>query len=787
MSVLDRKVVRDLWRVRMQALTIALVVACGVACLIAIRGAWATLHHGRSTYYAQSGFGHVFAHAERVPRAVAPRLSSIAGVRAVETRLAEPVLMPIEGTVEPATGRVVSLPERGEPALGRLHLKQGRLPDPERVDEVVVLEGFANAHGLSGGSSLPVVMNGVMRKLRVVGLALSPEHIFAIAPGDMLGDPKRFGVLWMSERSVASGYRKEGAFDDVVLSLWDESDTKAVVAEVDRVLLPYGGQGAHGRDRHMSHRAMSDELTQLEGMARVLPVVFLFVAAFLVNVVLVRMVELERGEIAVLKALGFSKLSIGVVYAKLVMVMVVLGALLGLGLGVYLGGGMASLYADYFHMPSDEFYLPPDLAAFGLVSGVGTGLLGAMLAVRSVMGMPPAEAMRPPSPTTFRATIFERLGLFALSSPAMRMVLREMARRPLRTLSSAIGMSFAIAILVFGRFNMDVIDYFFDTQFSSAQRENVQVLFRTPTSVRAVRALAHEPDVLLAEPLRMVGARLLSGHHAREVGITGMEQGATLRRLIGSHGEVQGLPDEGLVLDRYLADVLEVEAGDEVRVEVLEGDRKVVKARVGKVFDGLVPLDVRADRRYLARLLGEGDMATSAVLSCDIDAVPRVVDRLVEMPGVVQVTALGRLRERFNEQTGKMMLTMTLLLTGFAVTIAIGVVYNNARVSLSSRARELGTLRVLGATRGEVSRIWLGQLAIETLLSVLPGCVLGRLGAEAVASTVNPELFKFPVIIGGKTYAFAIAVVVAAAIVSALLVRRRIDSLDLVEVLKTRE
>jgi putative ABC transport system permease protein len=786
-SVLDRKVLRDLWRVRMQALTIALVVASGVACLITIRGAWSTLHHGRASYYEQAGFGHVFARAERVPRAVASRLASIPGVRAVEARLSEPVLMPLEGTIEPATGRVLSLPERGAPALGRLHLKQGRLPDPDRPDEVAVLEGFALAHGLSSGASLPVVMNGVLRRLRVVGVVLSPEYIFAIAPGDMLGDPKRFGVLWMSERTVAAAFRKEGAFDDVVLSLWDERDGRAVIAEVDRTLAPYGGQGASGRDRHPSDRTLSDELKQLEGMASVLPVVFLFVAAFLVNVVLVRMVELERGEIAVLKALGFSRWTIGGMYAKLVVGMVAAGSLLGLALGVYLGGGMASLYAEYFHLPSGDFHLPPGLAAAGLLAGTGAGLTGAMLAVRSLMSLAPAEAMRPPSPTTFRATLFERLGLLSVASPATRMVLREMARRPLRTLSSALGMSFAVAILVFGRFNMDVIDHFFETQFSSAQRERVQAMFRAPAPARAVRAIAHEQDVTLAEPLRMVGARLVWGHRSREVAITGQDQGTTLRRLLGAKGEVQALPEDGLVLDRYMADLLDRKEGDEILVEILEGDRPRVKARVGKVFDGLIPMDVRADRRYLARLLGEGDVATSALISCELDAVPRVVDRLVAMPGVAQVTALGRLRERFNEQTGQMMLTMTLLLTGFAMVIAVGVVYNNARVSLSSRARELGTLRVLGATRGEVSRIWLGQLAIETALAIPPGCLLGRLGAEAIASTVNPELFRFPVIIRGQTYVFAVAVVAGAALLSALLVRRRIDHLDLVEVLKTRE
>ncbi|HJK96453.1 MAG TPA: FtsX-like permease family protein [Polyangiaceae bacterium LLY-WYZ-14_1] len=784
---LDRKLLRDLARLRGQVITIALVVASGIASYVCLQSGWASLSQSRTTYYERYRFADVFAHLERAPEAVRRRLEEIPGVAKVHTRVVETVSVPVPDRPEPAVGQVVSIPAEGESALHGVHLVAGRRVAPQRSDEAMLLASFARAHGITPGDRLPVVINGVLRRLRVVGLALSPEFIFTVQEGGLAPDDAGFAVLWMADRVVGPAFRMEGAFNDVLLRLQPGAALDPVLDRVDAVLDPYGSLGAYGRDDQLSHQTLETEMGQLEVWATVVPMIFLGVAAFLLNVVLARLIHLQRSQIATLKAVGYGNLAVGVHYLALVSLVVVLGALLGTVLGGWLGRELTELYAGIFRFPVLTYRIDPSLWLTGLGVSLLSAVVGALSAVRQVVRLPPAEAMRPAAPASYRRTWLEALPIDRLFGPAARMVVREVGRRPLRTAISSIGIAMAIAIMVVGRFSSDALPHLIDVVFRGTMREDLAVGLDGAMPERVVRSLASLPGVRRAEGIRQVPVRFRHGPRDRETVLTGYPPEGELRRVLDGDGRPIDLPAGGVVLTDMLAQVLGLRVGDAVTVEVLEGERRVVRTSVAGTVDEMVGMQGHARLPVVSALLGQEPLVSSVLLRVDEEAMDDVRRRLKAMPGVQGVTRRMSLIERFQEQTGTTLLAMSLILTFFAGTIAVGVIYNNARIALSTRSRDLASLRVLGYTRGEIAGILLGEIALQVVLAIPIGLGVGLWWTVLIAQTVDPEQYRFPVVTSAATYTTASLVAVASAVLSALLLRRRLDRLDLIGVLKTRE
>ncbi len=784
-SAVDRKLLRDLGRLKGQLVTIALVVSCGIASYVVMATTYGSLLYSKSAYYERTRFADAFVQLKRAPEAVARRAAELPGVARVSARVVQPVSVPMDALPEPANGTVVSIPEQGKPALNDIHLQGGRWP--ERGDEILLLQSFADVHGLEPGDRLPAVINGTRRELRIVGTALSPEYVFVMAPGDITVDDKRNAVIWMFREAVAAAFNMEGAFNDLTLALRPGANRLAVLDQLDRLLEPYGGMGAVGRDKQMSNFMLNGELAQLEAMATVVPVIFLAVAAFLLHVVLSRLVGLQRVQIAVLKAVGYGNRAVALHYLKLVVLIVLVGGVIGVALGAWLGREMTEMYARFFKFPGLAYRLDWRVVLTSALISLAAALVGALGAARQVSRLPPAEAMRPPAPATYKRTILERLGLFRILGPASRMVVREIERRPLRTLLSSFGIALAVAIVVVGRFWGDAVEFLIDVQFHRAMREDLSVSFNQPLPERAVREIAHVPGVLYAEGMRLVPVRFRVGHRYRDSAIWGFPDEPELRRVLDQYGDEVPLPSDGLLLTAKLGEVLGVGPGDRVKVEVREGDRPKLWVPVAGLVDESFGLQGHMRLSALRKLLGEERTVSMALLRIDPAESEAVHRRLKLLPQVASVTRRDNVRERFNETSADMLKVFTFVLTLFAAIIAVGVVYNNARVALSMRSRDLASLRVLGFTRAEISAILLGELGVQVLLAVPVGMLIGTWLSSAMMATVDPETYRFPVIISTRTYAFAATVALGSGLVSALLVRRRLDRLDLIGVLKTRE
>jgi putative ABC transport system permease protein len=786
MSPLDRKLLRDVLHLRGQVLAVALVVACGVAMFVTLRSMHHYLMATQADYYERYRFADVFAPLKRAPLGVASRIASLPGVASVEARVVVDVLLDVPGLAEPATGRLVSIPFDRRPALNDLHLRRGRWIAGR--DEVLASEAFARANRLAIGDTLGAVIGGRWQRLRIVGLALSPEYVYEIrGTGDVFPDNRRFGVIWMGYEPLAAAFDLTGACNDLTLSLAAGASEAAALERLDRLLTRYGGLGAYGREDHVSHRFVTDEITETQVTSVAIPAIFLGVTAFLLHIVMSRLVATQRDQIAVLKAFGYGDGAVGWHYLKLSLAPVVLGSVAGSGLGLWFAVYLAKVYARFFQFPVVRYTPEPGIVALAVAIGGGAALLGAWSAARRAMALPPAEAMRPEAPTRYRIGWLERLAGRRLASPGTRILLRNLERRPWKAAFSVAGVALAAAIVVLGWYAFDAIDFMKTVQFHTVQREDVTVVLREPASAAALRALSRLPGVVRAEPFRFVAARLRHGHRTYRSALQGLAPGGELRRIVDRDVVLHELPPAGVLLTAHLAEMLAVRPGDRLTVEVLEGQRPVRELRVAGVVDEMMGMSAYLELPVLNRLLREGSTISGAYLAVDPPARESLYARLKRLPAVSGVGVREAALRSFEATVAESFALSITVLIAFACIIAFGVIYNGARISLSERGRELASLRILGFSRAEVASMLLGEQGLLTLLAAPLGAAFGFAVCAVLALRFETDLFRMPLVVSGRTYLYAFLTVAAAAAASGLAVRRRLDRLDLVEVLKTRE
>jgi len=787
LSALTRKLVRDVWHIRGQALAIAAVIGAGAGIYLTMLSTLTSLDLTLSAYYERARFGDVFAACKRAPLSLEQEIAAIPGVAAVELRVVVDVTLDIEGLEDPVIGHLVGVPDDRRPALCDLVIRTGRYLEPGRSDEVLVSDRFARAHGLEPGDTLAAVINGHRRVLEVVGVALSPEFIYTIRPGEILPDDTRYGIVWMGRRALAAAFNMEGGFNNVVLRLDRRASTREVAARLDRILEPYGGFGAIPRELQTSHWYLANELQQLRSMGPFVAMLFLGVAAFLVNVVLSRIVSVQREQVAALKAVGYSNWAVGLHFVQWSLAIALVGGVLGVALGAWLGWLETRLYADFFDFPMLLYWLEPSAVVRTVGIGLAAALAGALGAVRRVVSLPPAEAMRPAPPERHSASLVERAGLGGWLSQPARMILRNLQRHPFRSLVSTLGIALSCALLVVGAFSMDSLDVMIGTQFGVAQRYDVTVSFVEPRPARAYHELTRLPGVLAAESFRSVPVRFRAGHRARYGAITSLAPGSDLSRVADLQGRIVDPPASGLLISSTLARQLGVSAGGMVTVETLEGARLAHQVPIGAVADDMLGAGAYMEPVSLHRMMREDRTLSGVYLLIDGAGAATLFKRLKGLPGVGAVALKEAALRSFMDTVAEMMAGMRAINVLFAAIIAFGVVYNSARISLSERSRELATLRVIGFTRGEISYILLGETVAVTAVAVPIGLVMGYLLAALLVTAFSTDLFRLPLVVAPRTYAFAAVTVAVATAISALIVRRRLDRLDLVEVLKTRE
>ena len=787
MKQLNRKLLRELLHMKSQMLAVAAVVACGISVFVSMSSVEYSLRETKVRYYSDYRFADIFMQAKRAPEAMLESVRNIRGVAAVRSRIVADVTLDVPGLNEPASGRLVSMPDRKRPVLNDVFLQEGRYMDAGHPEEVIASETFMEANGLQIGDRVGAVINGRWKELVIVGKGLSPEYIYEVQPGAFFPDNRRFGVFWMSRDALESALDMTGAFNDLSLTLAHGASEKDVIQRLDDMFRRYGSLGAYGRSEQLSDRFISDEIKQVGMQITVLPTIFLAVAVFLLNIVLKRLVSTQRDQIAVMKAVGYTNEEVGLHYLGFAMVPVAIGAVAGTAIGAWLGLGLTKVYEDFYNFAELIYYFRFEEVALSVLLSAGAALVGALSAVNQAVSLPPAEAMRPEAPVVYKAGFLDRKEFQKKAPVSIRIIIRNLERRIWKAAISVLMIAFAVAILIAGRYGYDAVNHIMLIEFSEKHREDFTVIFNESRPYSVQYDLASLDGVLEQEFYREEPARLVYEHRSRRQSITGLKTSNGLKRLVDAHKRQFQLPESGLLVTSTLADVLGVSPGDTLTVEFLQGKRRTVRVPVGGVIDELLGLSAYMRIEELDRLTEDVGVVSAAYLKIDEVKSDKLFADFKEMPGVAGTSMLKAMLESFEELIAQSTTTSTVILTTFASILAFAVVYNGARISLSERARELSSLRVLGLTRREIAVILLGEQAILTIIAIPVGFLIGIGLSVLLALGLSSELYRMPVVFSSFNFIFALVVIVVVAVFSGLMVHFRLKRLDLIAVLKTRE
>lgn len=786
-GTVTKKLIRDLWSLKWQVFTIALVVCSGISVLIASVSTYDSLNRAQQNFYSHYHFSDIFVSLKRAPNSIQKRLQEVPGISLVDTRIVYDATLDIGDLSEPAIGRFISLSDNSEQKLNALYLKEGRWPQEDKSNEVVVNESFALANRLMPGDYLYALLNGHRQKLQIVGVVLSPEFVYAIKGDDILPDNKHFGIFWMPYKSLASVFTMQNAFNSIVISIAPQSNQNQIIDSLERILQPYGLISSYSQDEQISNRFVSNEIKQQKIIATFIPTLFISVAAFLLNIVIGRLVFKQRQQIATLKALGYENLTIGLYYLKFVLVIVFIGAIAGVLLGAWLGKQMTFLYAEYFRFPNYQYYLNPWIPIFGIGLSFLAASTGALNSILQVNILAPAIAMRPTIVGTYKAVKLEKSSFFKKMSISAKLIVRYFFRHPIRMLLTIIGIGLSMTMVILGLFWNDAINYIIKQQFQISQRENATLTFTEPLDYHVLLELRNIDGILAVEGYRMTAIKIKHLNMSDQIMLFGMPPDSKLKQVLNLNGTVIAPGPYQILLSKGLAEKLQVNVGQNVELEFLEQTRPKTQLKVTGLVDDYIGVAAYADIQLVNRILSEDRIINAAGILVDQTKTSKIYKALKELPKVTTVTFKSSIINAFKETFAKHILVFTTILASFAVVIAVGVVYNNTRITMAERNWELATLRVIGLTESEVSHILLGNIVVEFILAIPLGLLLGYEVTKGMLFLMQTDWFKIPFIIEPKTYALSVIVVIISGILSGFVAQREIKKLDLTIVLKVTD
>ncbi|MBN22611.1 MAG: hypothetical protein CL678_15110 [Bdellovibrionaceae bacterium] len=683
-AVLNKKLFRDLMSLKAQVISISLVVGIGVAVLFGFTSTHRSLMKSRDDFYESANFSNLFVRLKKAPLYLVKELRKIKGVTDVEPRLEYDALLSIPNFVEPVVGHFVSIPDGMQPEQNKLFIHKGRLPSRFAVDEIVVSENFFKVHQFKLGDFIFATLNGKKKKLKIVGVGVTPEYVIAIQPGSAFPDDFHFSVIWMNQSVLAGTYDMRASFNSVVLRTKREALEEKLIYRIDQILDKYGSTGAYGLDKQVSSVYVREELNQLKVQAAFIPILFFLVAAFILNVVISRLVRAQRSEIATLKAVGYFDFSISGYYFKIAALIVLVGTVIGVLLGIWIGDSMIRLYADFYHFPVLSYDFSYYQIFVAVVVSIATAGSGVYSSLRKIFKLQPAEAMRPPSPPSFHQGFFENSRWFQLFQTRTRMMIRGITVFPGRALLTGFGLSFAIVLLVSGLFWQDTIDYLILAQYTFIEKETGSIQLTQSTQSSVVYEVLRQKGVLEAEGYYRVGVKARFQNREEMTALNGFPHHAKLQGIVDQNLKRIELPDGGIYIGRILANQLGVIEGDQIEIEVLEGRKPKAVIRVQKIVDNFMSNEIITSRKNVAKIMKTDDLVNRILFRAYSDST-ELYSQLKEMPTVLTVNYRDGALKMFNETSAQYLLVFSFIFSLFAGAIGFGIAYNNMRVTLAER------------------------------------------------------------------------------------------------------
>ncbi len=790
MTVLHKKLFRSLLRSWAESLAVIMVVLCGTASYICLHSCYLNLALTRDTYYAQNRLADFEIMLERAPANAIFKVEEIPGVRKARARMVKDVNVDIEGVEEPRVGRIISMPVPRRPVMNDVVVMEGRYFEPGVQDEVIVSDSFARLNKLAIGDRLGISVEEKKYSLRIVGYGLSPEYVYMIRTlQEMVPAPERFGILWVPKHFAETALDMKEACNNILGEVDDPKELDAILDRADKVLDGYGVFAKVKQQDQISVRFLGDEIQGLAVNARITPTLFLAIAALILFVLLSRMVRMERTQIGLMKAYGYSDWSVALHYLQYGVILSAAGCLGGFALGQWMADGLIRVYVQLYQFPILESRIYPDVLARSLGIALAFGALGALLASIRAARIQPAESMRPEAPPLGHRVWLERVGpVWRNLGFTWKMIVRNIARNRFRAGLNVFGVAISTGLVIMGFFSLSGMEFWLRFQFQEVQREDVKISFQGERGKKTYYEMARFDHVRRVEPLLEYPFTITSDWRKKDTVVVGLPRGAEMQKLMTFKGKVVPVGESGIVLSDRLARILGVGVGDTIRLKPLmgrvEGEKRAVVRAVAQQFMGT---NAYMDINALSRLLNQSFAMNAVLLRIDEDAKESVNREMKDVAGVASVVFNSDAYDSLVKTLAGSSRIMNLVVLLFAGVISFSIIYNVTSVALAERQRELASLRVLGLTTAEVGRVLYHENILLGLIGAAIGLPLGAGICWLLVKAYDTDLYRMPFYIESSAYVKAVLLTLVFVLMANLAVRRKILRLDLVEVLKERE
>ncbi len=792
MSVLDRKIRRDLRAVRTTLAAILGVIAVGVACFVGMTSVYVNLDRAAREYYAHCRMADFWIDLKKVPLAEVDRVAALPGVAEVQPRVAFTATIDLESAPKPLTGEILSLPEAATGAINGILLLRGSGFTGERLEEVIVNDAFARAHRIHPGDTIHVLLNNRRQELYVVGTAMSSEFVYLMSPGSLIPDPTSYGVFYVRKRFAEEVLDFSGACNQIVGLATPElrERPQRLLDEIETMLEPYGVFAGIPRSMQSSHQMLTGELAELRASAVILPAIFLATAIIVLNILMSRVVEQQRTTIGTLKALGYTDGALVRHYMRFGLLIGALGGVLGTGAGWALALGTTVSYRQWFELPRLENRIVPWVYGAAIVVGMGFALLGTLRGLRLVLRLDPAEAMRARPPVAAGGIWLERYRrLWTRLGFRWQMVTRSVWRHKWRSAAGAFAAMLGSALMFVTFYFVASMEHLVEFQFEKVMLSDFDIRFQDELDEGALREMRALPGVDEVEPMLVVPCEFENGHRSKRSAVSGLPPGARLSILRGADGEPVGVPSSGLLMDRYLADSLGVRAGDTVTITPIRGRREPRQVTVERTAESFVGLAAYAEYGWLNNLVDE-EAAISAVqvkARRDLDSRLALYRALKALPAIQAVTDIRDAKNKLVTTLLEALRYSISILIGMAGAIFLGSILTTSLIAIAQRQREVATLITIGYERRQVGGIFLRESLLINVAGAAAGLPVGLALSVWLITEHGREAFRFPVIASPSSYAITMALAVAFTLLAHAAVQRAINRLDVLEAINAKE
>lgn len=791
MPMLALKTWRDVLARKGQFIALIVLVALGIASYVGFVDAYRNLTVSADTAYEDLKMADFTVSVVSAPLGVVHKVLSVPGVHAAEGRLVVDTGMQItddnQGTV-----RVIGVPAGRRPAVNDLLLEKGRYVASGEEAGGLLHTRFAQATGRGVGSHLTIHADGATVEVPIIGIVASPEYIFPVRSKGEIPAIDEFTVLYMSSHEMERIFRRQSQVNDIAVIVEPGTDPGVVAERVEHALESYTVLQTVQRPDQPSYAALAEEIKQNQSIAGIMPGLILVISALSLYIALSRLVQSQRGEIGLAKALGYSNTALLGHYLLFSMIIAVGGAVLGFAGGWLLGSYTTQMYIDLLHIPYLTNGLYPDVLAASLIMSavacVSAGIIPAFASAR----IAPAKAMHSDPNLAVkggRLPLVERLFGWAMPrSFVFRLPLRNVFRQRRRSLYTVVGIAFAV-LLTFATMAMyDSINWLLNDYFETTERWDMSVAFEEPVSDAQVREIARWDGVRTVQPALGVPIKITSGDVPYEGVVTAIEPTSDFhgfKVLEGAEIPVT-LARGGLVMPETLTRKLGIALGDTVVIDTPYRDDDVTLV-VDSITDESLGAPMYTSMGAGAELIGSSTRRYNALyLSVSDRFAEQLKDDLYDLPSVAQVMVKDQISAMFKDMMSFSYFFFGLLLA-FGFLMGFVVIYTTFTANVLERTREIATMRTIGEDTGSLALMVTLENVFLAIAGVPLGLWLGALVAGGMMESLSSDVYNFPLTIYPRTYVLVVVASVLVLLVSEVPPIRRILKLDLAEATKVIE